>query len=264
VRVLSIHSYSAASCYRIISPYRYPLDRQKVVERAVFRKFVCLSLLLVLPSLASAQVDEDQTGAWYMYLWNTTLEDSQFGFQGDIQHRNWDLGGDLEQLLVRGGLTWSPENSRSKYTFGYAHITSGAFGPSNNTSGENRVYQEASIPQRFGEKLFVTHRLRLEQRRVENQDFRNRFRYFLNLNYPLNQNDLGEGSVYVSFYNEVFVNLEQDIGDNRRVDAFDRNRAYLALGYSLTDKVKLQFGYMQQKTKAENKGQLQFNLFHSF
>ncbi len=223
-----------------------------------------LSLVLLFPSIALAQIDEDQSGAWFMYLWNTTLQGSQFGFQGDIQHRNWDLGGDLEQLLVRGGLTWSPEGSGNKYTFGYAHITTGTFGPSDNTSAENRLYQEASIPQRFGEKLFVSHRLRLEQRWVENQDYRNRFRYFLNVNYPLNKADLGKGSVYLSFYNEVFINLEQDIGNNRSVDEFDRNRAYLALGYSVSDRARLQFGYMQQTTRNVNKGQFQFNLFHTF
>ncbi|MFT4585757.1 MAG: hypothetical protein ACI915_005355 [Gammaproteobacteria bacterium] len=223
-----------------------------------------ICVLFALPILASAEVDEGEIGAWYMYLWNTSLPDSQFGFQGDVQHRNWDLGGDLEQLLVRGGLSWSPENSNSKYTFGYAHITSGVFGPSSSSTEENRIYQEASIPQRYGEKLFVTHRLRLEQRWVENQDFRNRFRYFLNLNYPLNRSDLGRGSVYVSFYNEIFLNLEKDIGNNRRVDIFDRNRTYLGLGYSLTDKARFQFGYMHQKTDNVDKGQLQFSLFHSF
>lgn len=78
---------------------------------------------------ASAQVDEGQAGAWYMYFWNTKFNDSNFGLQGDVQHRNWDLGGDLEQLLIRGGLTWSPENSNNTYTFGYANIKSGTFGP---------------------------------------------------------------------------------------------------------------------------------------
>lgn len=213
---------------------------------------------------ALAQIDEDDTGAWYMYMWNTQLEDSNFGFQGDIQHRNWDLGGDLEQLLVRGGLTWSPENSDNTYTLGYAHITSGAFGSSNSKTRENRLYQEATIPQRLGSRVFLTHRLRLEQRRVDGQDHRNRFRYFLAMNYPFNQNNLGKGAVYLSLYNEVFVNLEQNIGNNRRVDHFDRNRSYAAIGYSLTDDMRLQFGYMHQETDNWGKGQIQLNLFHRF
>ena len=220
--------------------------------------------LLFFYSAASAQVDEDETGAWYMYMWNTSLENSNFGFQGDIQHRNWDLGGDLEQLLIRGGATWSPEDSNITYTLGVAHITSGAYGRSDSKSREKRLYQEALIPQRLGDRFFLTHRFRLEQRDVDDQDFRNRVRYFVALNYPFNQDNLGTGAVYLSLYNELFVNLERGIGNGREVDYFDRNRTYVALGYSLSDNVRLQFGYMHQETDNIGKGQLQFNLFHRF
>ncbi|MBL4890900.1 MAG: DUF2490 domain-containing protein [Rhizobiaceae bacterium] len=193
---------------------------------------VCFAVLIIalLSPPAIAQIDESQTGAWYMYMWNTQLKDSNFGFQGDIQHRNWKPGGDLEQLLIRGGLTWSPEESNNTYTFGYAHITSGTFGRGDAKSRESRLYQEATIPQRLGSRVFLTHRFRLEQRKVDGQEYRNRFRYFVALNYPFNQNNLGKGAVYLSLYNEVFVNLEQNIGNNRSVDYFDRNRAYAALG----------------------------------
>ena len=63
-------------------------------------------------------------------MWNTRFENSNFGLQGDIQHRNWDIDSDLEQLLIRGGLTWTPDDSNITYTLGYAHIASGAFGRS--------------------------------------------------------------------------------------------------------------------------------------
>jgi hypothetical protein len=226
--------------------------------------FTWLVLAQTVSPAVSAQVDEDETGAWYMYLWNTSLENSNFGFQGDIQHRNWDLGGDLEQLLVRGGATWSPEDSNVTYTLGLAHITSGAYGRSDNKSRDRRLYQEALVPQLLGSKVFLTHRFRFEQRDVDDQDFRTRFRYFVALNYPFNQDTLGQGAIYLSLYNELFVNLEQDIGNNRQVDYFDRNRTYAALGYSLTDSIRLQFGYMHQETDNLGKGQLQFNLFHRF
>jgi len=228
------------------------------------QKYLWPFLALAISGAATAQVDESETGAWYMYFWNTTLQNSNFGFQGDVQHRNWDLGGDLEQLLVRGGLTWSPQGSGVTYTLGLAHITSGAYGSDRSKTREKRLYQEALIPQRIGSRLYLTHRLRLEQRDVDDQDFRNRFRYFLALNYPLNQDTLGKGAIYLSFYNELFLNLERDIGNNREVDYFDRNRVYAALGYSLTDSVRLQFGYMHQETDNLGKGQLQFNLFHRF
>jgi hypothetical protein len=221
-------------------------------------------VLLLAAHAAAAQVDEDQTGAWYMYFWNTTLENSRFGFQGDVQHRNWDIGGDLEQLLIRGGGTWQPEGSRNRYTLGYAHITSGVFGASGAKSREDRLYQEALIPQTLGRKVYLTHRFRLEQRWVDNQDFRNRARYFFGLNYPFNQDTLGRGAIYLAFYNELFVNLERDIGEGRRVDYFDRNRLYLAAGWSATDRMRLQFGYMHQQTDSIGKGQLQIGLFHTF
>lgn len=213
---------------------------------------------------ASAQIDEDQLGAWYMYFWNTRFEDSNFGLQGDIQHRNWDLGGDLEQLLIRGGATYSPDGSNLLYTLGFASITSGQFGNSDNTSHESRVYQELLVPQVLGTKFFLRHRLRLEQRWVENQDFRTRFRYNLFLDIPLNQNNLGKGAIYLSFYNELFINGEQDIGGGRRVDNFDRNRFFTALGYSMTENLRVQFGLMHQNTKNTEKTQLQFGLTQRF
>jgi hypothetical protein len=105
-----------------------------------------------------------------------------------------------------------------------------------------------------GRKLFLTHRFRFEQRWVDNQNFRARLRYFFGLNVPLNQDTLGAGATYLAFYNELFVNLNQDIGNNRRVDPFDRNRLYLALGYSLRDNLRIQLGYMHQQTDTNGKG----------
>ena len=229
---------------------------------SAFRK-----LLVLIPFMATqavAQVDQGQAGAWYMYMWSHENTDTGFGAQGDVQHRNWDLGGDLEQLLIRGGLTWRPEGSAVKYTLGVAHITSGVFGNSDGKSREKRLYQEALLPQRLGEKWLLTHRFRLEQRWVDGQDFRSRLRYFLGLNYPFNKSDLSAGAVYLSLYNELFVNLERGIGNGRQVDYFDRNRAYAALGYSLENNMRLQFGYMWQKNSNYGKGQLQLNFIHSF
>jgi hypothetical protein len=222
------------------------------------------ALALALPRIAQAQIDEDELGAWYMYAWSAALDDRSFGFQGDVQYRNWDRLGDLEQLLIRGGVTINPQGARHTFTFGVAHVTSGEFGSSSATSRESRLYQELLIPQTIGHKLYVTHRFRYEQRWVDGQDLRTRLRYFLGLNFPLNRDSLGDGAIYLSFYNELFANLEKNIGDGRRVDAFDRNRAYLALGYALSDDLRLQFGFMSQKTKTLRKQQLQFNVIQRF
>lgn len=223
-----------------------------------------LLLASLWPQWVLAQIDEDELGAWYTYAWNATFDERRIGFQGDIQYRNWDYVGDLEQLLVRAGVTFRFNESRALYTAGVAHITSGAYGDRSATTAERRAYQEASIPGRIGRKVFLTHRFRFEQRWLDGQDFRTRLRYFFGLSVPFNQDTLGKGAVYLSFYNELFANLERDIGDGRRVDSFDRNRAYLAIGRSLRDDLRLQVGYMFQKTETVGKGQLQINFIQTF
>lgn len=226
---------------------------------------VLLLIGLFLISLpAFTQPDEDQLGGWYMYFWNTTIQESPVGFQGDVQYRNWNLAGDLEQLLLRGGLTYKPENTNIKFTLGYGYIRTGEFGTGTSFSEESRIYQEALLPQKVGNRFLLTHRFRYEQRFVEGQDFRTRYRYNLFLNVPLNQTTLDQGAIYLALYNELFINGQREIGDNRTVEIFDRNRFYGAIGYSVSDAMRVQVGLMEQTTDAWSKRQVQLSLHHSW
>ena len=212
-----------------------------------------------------AQVDENQTGAWYMYFYNHQFKNSQFGIQGDFQYRDWQFLGDKEQLLLRSGFTFTPKDAGIMFTLGFANITSGTFGDSDDTSNENRIYQEALLPQKIGSRFFITHRFRFEQRFVENQDFRTRYRYNLFINVPFNSKSLSEPkTIYGAFYNELFMNGERNIGDNNNVELFDRNRTYLGLGYVLNPKIRFQMGWMNQTNDNFSKAQLQFSMHHSF
>ena len=237
------------------------------MKLSVLVRLVCSSLtgLLLLPGTTQAQtIDEDQLGAWYFYAFNYNRSGSRWGAQGDIQYRNWDTIGDLEQLLIRSGITYRPESLPGKYTLGYANITSGTFGSSSRTLREDRIYQEALFPHWLGERVYVRHRLRYEQRWVDYQDFRTRFRYGLFIDIPVNKTTLDKGAWYLSNYNEIFLNGEHDIGLDKPVDTYDRNRFYGAVGYSISDNLKLQIGYMHQDTKAYQKGQLQFGMMQTF
>lgn len=212
-----------------------------------------------------AQVDEGQLGAWYMYFWNVKVKEGPWGFQGDVQYRNWNLMGDLEQLLLRGGLTYKPRNASVLFTLGYGHITTGAFGTSNdNTVMESRIYQEALIPQKVGSIFYLRHRFRYEQRWVENQDFRTRYRYNLFIDVPLNSKEIDKKTLYLALYNELFINGQKDIGDDRSVEIFDRNRTYGALGYAIKKNLKVQLGIMRQITNNLGKTQLQLSLHHNW
>lgn len=225
------------------------------------RKFI-LALIILFNLPLYSQIDEDKTGSWYMYFFNAKFGESNFGVQGDIQYRNWNLAGDLEQLLLRGGLNFQPENSNARFTLGYGNITTGEMGESTESVMENRIYQEALLPHKPLTRVYLTHRFRYEQRFVENQDFRTRYRYTLFMNIPLNTPEIGKEAIYLAFYNELFINGQRDIGDNREVEIFDRNRTYFGIGYGIADKMRIQAGWMKQVTDNWGKGQLQLSLHH--
>lgn len=227
-------------------------------------KKICLVVTLVFCMQGYSQIDQSQTGAWYMYFFNHQFEKNQFGIQGDVQYRNWNTIGDLEQLLLRTGVTFTPKETNILFTLGVANITTGTFGDSDDTTAENRIYQEALLPQKVGKRFFLTHRFRYEQRFVEDQDFRTRYRYNLFLNIPFNKETLEKNAFYAALYNELFINGETNIGGTREVQLFDRNRTYLGAGYVIKNGMRIQLGWMNQKTVNVGKGQLQVSFHHNF
>ncbi|WGK66254.1 DUF2490 domain-containing protein [Croceiramulus getboli] len=209
--------------------------------------------------------DEDQLGAWYMYFYSHSFGDSNWGIQGDFQYRDWRGLGDREQLLLRSGLTYTPTDSGVKFTLGYGNITTGRYGTELDAPvSESRIYQEALFSNTILKRLLLTHRFRYEQRWVEDQDFRTRFRYNFFINVPFKGLSLSKGTPYFAFYNEIFINGEREIGNGRSVQFFDRNRTYLGLGYAVTDGIRFQLGWMEQTTVNWQKGQLQFSMHHAF
>jgi hypothetical protein len=229
------------------------------MNKNLFLLVVGISLLIA--KNGHAQINEDKIGAWYMYFFNTTFKESPWGIQGDVQFRNWNVAGDLEQLLLRGGLTYKPKKADIKLTFGYGNVTTGAYGPDKSTTTESRIYQEALFPVKFGNRFYTNHRFRYEQRFVESQDFRTRYRYNLFLNIALNKTEMENKTLYLALYNELFINGQRNVGDGKFVEIFDRNRFYVALGYMIKNGLKIQFGAMNQTTNNWGKNQLQLS-FH--
>lgn len=227
--------------------------------------FITFLSIFIFTNSSFSQIDENQTGAWYMYFYNHQFKNSQFGIQGDFQYRDWQILGDTEQLLLRSGFTYKPKESGIMFTLGFANITTGQFGDADDTSNENRIYQEALMPHKIGGRFLITHRFRYEQRFVENQDFRTRYRYNLFVNVPFNSKSLSvPKTIYGAFYNELFMNGERNIGNSNTVELFDRNRTYFGVGYVLNPKIRFQVGFMNQTTNAWSKGQLQFSMHHNF
>lgn len=230
------------------------------------KQFLTVFLLFSLfgSKMAAQTPDGNQLGAWYMYFYNAKFNNSQFGIQGDIQYRDWVGFGDREQLLLRSGFTYSPKDSDIMFTLGYGNISTGKYGEIDDPVIENRIYQEALFSNIVLKRVLLSHRFRYEQRFVESQDFRTRFRYNIFMNIPFNNTKLIKDTYYFAFYNEVFLNGERNIGNGNTVQFFDRNRTYLGLGYTIKKGMRVQLGWMQQTTVNWQKGQLQFSLHQSF
>ena len=227
------------------------------------RKFyITLLFLSLYASSAISQVNENKLGGWYLYILNANIKESRFAFQSDIQYRNWNIAGDLEQLILRGGVAFNP-NANIQLSTAYAHIISGTYGDSKSTTAENRIQQDILLPHKISERIYLKHRFRFEERWVEEQDFRTRFRYNLFVNIPLNKKNFSKNAVYLAFYDEVFLNGQRDIGNGRSVETFDRNWLYGGLGYAIQDNLRVQLGFMEHTSNSFSKGQLQLSLHHN-
>ena len=221
-------------------------------------KLILVITFLLFINLSIAQIDENQRGAWYMYFWNTDFGDGPWGIQGDVQYRKWNYIGDLEHLLLRTGLTYSPKGYKTKWTLGYGNIQTGEFGESPTTVLEHRIYQELLYPTKIGKRLYVAHRFRYEQRWVEQDDMLTRYRVMVFLNIPLNNEEIAPKTVYLALYNELFIKGQRSANN----EIFDINRLYTGFGYKINDKAKVQLGTMLQRKSSVQKHQLQLSLHH--
>ena len=214
---------------------------------------VLLSALAVLPLHANAQNSE--LGNWLIYFGNKEI-DNKWNIHHEVQYRNYNALGDLEQLLLRTGLGYTFSN-KNNLLLGYGFIRSENYRNSSDTQdilNEHRIYQQFITKQ--GSKSYsLQHRYRFEQRFVEDE-FKLRFRYFLALNLALSSEGLIEKHPYISLYNEIFINGQGT--------AFDRNRLYAGVGYLFNSKLKAELAYMNQFFQNGSRDQINLVAFYNF
>ena len=212
------------------------------------KKFI-YTLGIALISL-SAFSQESGPGNWLIYIGSKQLN-TKWNLHHEIQYRNYNAIGDLEQLLIRTGLGYKI-GSKSNLLLGYGYINSENFTGNYEdqvTIEEHRIFQQFITKQSIG-NFNLQHRYRFEQRFVES-DFKTRFRYFLGMNIPLKN-----PKYYLSAYNEIFLNGESKI--------FDRNRIYGGLGYKIGKGIKLELGYMNQVFETASRDQINIITFVNF
>ena len=216
------------------------------------RKYILVLLLIITYHFVSAQ-DKDY-GNWFVYFGNQKINEKWL-LQSDVQYRLKQIPEQKNQLLIRGGIGYNLLGSNHNILLGFAYVESNFL--ENDVikpiSIEKRLYQQYLYKQKI-KNLFITHRLRLEERFLPSE-FGLRSRYFFSLQKPLNQNSISRRSVYASFFNELFVDI--------RNQKFDRNRFYTGIGYGVSNDIRLETGYLIQAQKNITRGQFQLSMYNN-
>ena len=217
-------------------------------------KLAVSAFVLLLPIIAFCQ--ESNLGNWWIYFGNKQIN-SKWNWHHEVQYRNYDAIGDLEQLLLRTGIGYNLSENNNNILLGYGYILSENYIAGTDEKfqvNEHRIYQQF-ITKHSLKSLSLQHRFRLEERFVES-DFKLRFRYFLGLNVPLTNKEMNDNTVYLSAYNELFLNTENEL--------FDRNRLYGGIGYKINSTIRFELGYMNQFFRRGDRDQLNIITFVNF
>ncbi|MCY0969352.1 DUF2490 domain-containing protein [Chryseobacterium wangxinyae] len=216
----------------------------------IFRHFIFIILIsFSLPTYAQSS----DLGAWYMYFGNNKIS-KKLNFHNEIQYRNFDGIGDLEQLLIRTGIGYDLTENNNNLLVGYGFILSQPYVSGEKRENiEHRIFQQFITKQKFG-RFNLQHRYRFEERFLQD-DFRMRFRYYLGFNIPITNKEMLPKTLYLSAYNEIFLNLDSTV--------FDRNRVYGALGFVISKNMRIEAGYMNQIQENKNRGQIQIGFYNN-
>ena len=209
---------------------------------------------------AYSQSPAGTTGSWFMFFNQTRLHE-KWSLHTEAQYRSFEISPNTEQILLRVGVNFHI-NKHYTTSLGYAHVPNFAFDkdqfPGVQVS-EHRIWQQLIMKNNLGRVNFE-HRYRLEQRWLQSNNgdkYLNRIRYLLRAIIPLNKKAIEKNTLFLSFYDEVFIHFSPS--------PFDRNRFYAAVGYQILPNSNVQLGYLAQTVNITTKHYLQaaffFNLY---
>lgn len=221
-----------------------------------------LAVFTLISITAQAQENgEDQLGSWHMYFGTNQIAE-KWSIHSEAQLRYYEQAKNFNQLLLRTGLNYHI-NPNVIATAGYAYIkTDPTFfeaalidldGQASDNISENRIFEQFILKNKVWELLFE-HRYRLEQRFITDSDLntkstQHRARYRLQMTVPLTD------IFFLNFYDEIFINLQNE--------AFDQNRLYAAVGINVTNNLSVQAGYLKNHFRTVDYDRLQVAVFYN-
>ncbi|KAA9327618.1 DUF2490 domain-containing protein [Hymenobacter busanensis] len=214
--------------------------------RLDFTTGTLLGLLTVFASPARAQTPINPAQPWGSWFIGTlqlpgTAEHRWGGFF-EAQARTNAVFRQYFYNELKGGVSFDIDRNFTALLGGGRYATRdyqdwGA-GPLN---VEKRLWGQVVLSQQTS-RLKLEHRYRVEQRwfryRADTSSTRLRLRYRLNAFLPLNHKTIGPKTVFLSVYDELFLNPNGPV--------FERNRVYGGVGYQATTHVALQVGWVHQ------------------
>jgi hypothetical protein len=205
-----------------------------------------VALLLINHHSVLAQSSSDPTQPWGSWLIGTVqlpgIAEHRLGGFVEAQARSNALFRQYFYNELKGGVSFDLDKNFTVLLGGGRYATSDfqdrRAGP---LSVEKRLWQQIVLTQ-YTSRLRIEHRYRVEQRwfrfRDDSTSFRQRLRYRLNAFYPLNRKAIGPGTVFLSAYDEIFLNPKAPV--------LERNRIYLGAGYQFNNYLTLQIGWVNQ------------------
>lgn len=212
--------------------------------------FLLILLFITLPTWA-----RDGIGNWWIYFGNNKIS-KQINWHNEIQYRNYNFAGNMEQLMLRTGFGYDLSPNNNNILLGYGHIISKSYDEYGQkfSMSEHRIFAQFITKQSFS-RIYLQHRYRVEYRSFQQINDQFRTRYFLSANIPLNNQYMIDRTFYLSLYNEIFINLQKNY--------YDRNRAYAAFGYQINKGLKAELGYMTQILPTSSTHQFQVVFFNN-
>jgi hypothetical protein len=205
------------------------------------KSFKSAALVLILLNLYSFTVkaQDSKLGTWGIATVVLPGDSShKWGGYSELQLRANGAFSQFQYYEAKAGVSYDIDKNfiallgtGTYHTYDYTDLGKGP------TTNEFRLWEQMTVNQ-FLYRIKFEHRYRVEQRWV-NGDYRNRFRYRLNMFIPLNNTKIVAKTWFLSVFDEVFF--------NNKAPNFERNRVSAALGYQFDKKWIVQAGWLNQR-----------------